>query len=454
MSENKTTFESLGQWVKNSITLKLVSITILVLLLLIPTAMIQSIISERESLQRSTTREVSEKWANDQYLTGPILTIPLVFEEKDKNNNTLEYNEYAHILPESLNFDGTINPNKLRRGIYEVVVYKSEMSVKGNFKLPEYFDTQNFKRIKWDDAFLTFGISDLRGIEEQINIDWNGTIIPVTPGSRISEIISSGITVKLPNLASSEEDPMNFSFTLKLQGSSNMSFLPLGSETNVTVNSDWNAPSFEGAFLPDDRSVNDQGFTATWKVLQLNRNFPQHWIGNRYANQIYASRFGVNLLLPLDDYQKTMRSAKYAILTIGLTFLVFFLVEVMTRRKIHPFQYTLVGLALSLFYILLLSISEHFDFNLAYLASSLGIIAMVGLYSFSVFKKPIYAFLLILILSAVYGFLFVLLQLADYALLMGSLGMAVILALVMYFTRNIDWYGFSKRERKEGEMPD
>ena len=175
-------------------------------------------------------------------------------------------------------------------------------------------------------------------------------------------------------------------------------------------------------------------------MLQLNRNFPQSWIDTGEAEKLQNAAFGVDLILPLDDYQKSMRSAKYAIMTIVLTFLIFFLVEILNGRKIHPFQYTLVGLALSLFYILLISISEHTNFNLAYAISTCAIVGMISLYSMSVFKMPKLSMLLVATLIGIYGFLFVTLQLADYALLMGSIGLTIILAITMYFTRNINWY--------------
>jgi inner membrane protein len=189
--------------------------------------------------------------------------------------------------------------------------------------------------------------------------------------------------------------------------------------------------------------VSENGFEATWKVLELNRNYPKQWTGSNHSTQLSESAFGVDLILPLDDYQKSMRSAKYAVMTIALTFLIFFLVEILNGRKIHPFQYILVGLSLCLFYILLISISEHTNFNIAYLISAVGVVAMIGLYSLSVFKNMRLTFLLLVTLTSIYGFLFITLQLADYALLMGSIGLAIILAVTMYATRNINWYKLS-----------
>ncbi len=439
MNKETSPIDRINSWLKNSISLKLFVITILMLLLLIPASMIKSVIHERESLSNQAIIEVSNKWAGSQQINGPIVSIPLIYEYKDEDK-TYETTKYIHILPEELNIDGNISPEKLKRGIYEVVVYKSKLALSGKFLLNKEIDRNNLKEIKYDQAFLTIGISDLRGIEDQVILNWDNKNLNVEPGSRISELIYSGITVKLPNIETNINKSINFSFSLNLQGSQNLDFIPLGSTTNVKINSNWPYPSFNGNFLPDHRNVTETGFEADWKVLQLNRNFPQSWIGNKHAEKIGQSNFGVNLILPLDDYKKSVRSSKYAVMCIALTFLIFFLVEIINKRKIHPFQYILVGFALCIFYILLISISEHSNFNTAYIISSISIIGMISLYALSILKSKKLSLFLLATLTSIYGFLFVTLQLADYALLMGSIGLTLILAATMYFTRNINWY--------------
>ncbi len=439
MNQETQPIEKVNNWIKNSVTLKLITITILMLLLLIPTSMIQSVIYEREQLNAETIKEVSSKWAESQQINGPVLTIPLIYEygKDDKKYTTTKY---LNILPENLKISGRIDPEKLRRGIYQVVVYKSDISIAGDFTMNHQIDRTNLKEIKYNQSFLTIGISDLRGIKNQIALKWGDKTLKVEPGSKIPNIINSGITVSLPDLAESIDKSIDFNFLLDLQGSRTLSFVPIGSTTKVDINSTWESPSFNGNFLPDNREVTNSGFKADWKILQLNRNFPQSWVGNDLKVDFNQAAFGVDLILPLDDYQKSMRSAKYAVMTIALTFLIFFLVEVLNKRKIHPFQYALVGLALCLFYVLLVSISEHSNFNFAYGISTLGVVTMITLYSLSVFKVRKLTYVLITVLSAIYGFLFVTLQLEDYALLMGSIGLTLILGATMYFTRNINWY--------------
>jgi inner membrane protein len=439
MDKENTLIDKVNTWIRNSVTLKLITVTILMLLLLIPSSMIESIISERENLNNEAIIEVSSKWAEGQEIQGPILTVPLIYEYEEDDGKS-QITKYWHILPEELNITGIIEPEKLRRGLYEIVVYKSDISVFGVFKLNKLVDQTELKEIQYDKAFLTIGISDLRGIEDRIHLEWNNDRVEAQPGSKISKMIYSGVTVNLPDVKMLVDEAVDFSFKMKLQGSQNMSFIPVGNTTNVNISSNWPSPSFSGNFLPDNRDVTNKGFKANWKILQLNRNFPQTWIGSRNEEKMLNSAFGVNLIMPLDDYQKSMRSAKYAAMTIALTFLIFFLVEILNGRKIHPFQYVLVGLGLVLFYVLLVSISEHSNFNLAYLVSSIAIVSMITLYSYSIFRVRKLTFLLFVTLVGIYGFLFVTLQLADYALLMGSAGLTIILGLTMYFTRNVNWY--------------
>ena len=443
MNTEKSIIERTNTWIKNSVTLKLITITILMLLLLIPAAMITSVIREREDLNAQAILEVSSKWAESQQINGPILTIPLIYEYQN-DEEIWQTTKYWHILPEALDINGEIEPEKLRRGIYEIVVYKSNLSFAGKFTLDHKLDRANLKEIKYDQSFLTIGISDLRGIEDQIILHWQGQDLEVEPGSQIPDMIYAGVTINLPDIEHLLKTTVDFDCVIKLQGSRNMSFIPIGNTTNVNITSNWPSPSFNGSFLPDSREVTDKGFKANWKILQLNRNFPQTWIDTNQDKKMENAAFGVDLILPLDDYQKSMRSAKYAVMTIALTFLIFFLVEILNRRKIHPFQYALVGIALCLFYVLLVSISEHSNFNFAYAISTIAIVTMITLYSLSVFKLRKLSILLVATLVGIYGFLFVTLQLVDYALLMGSIGLTLILGATMYFTRNINWYNLNR----------
>lgn len=406
---------------------------------MIPSSMIKSIIYERELMNKDATQEVSNKWASEQSLIGPILSIPYTREHLINEKVTTTSHNF-HILPSKLDITAEIHPEILRRGIYEIVVYGAHVSLEGAFDISIIEKLSSAKRILWEEAFVTIGISDLRGIKNEILLNWDNSTLPVDAGSRIKKIISSGITMLTPLQLEDKSSSNSFKLELQLNGSKNLSFVPVGGISKVSLESSWKAPSFNGSFLPEYRELTSEGFKAKWRTIELNRNYPQGWSDHEVTNALIESKFGVDLLLPIDDYQKSMRSAKYAILILALTFLIFFLVEIMEGHPIHPFQYILVGLALCLFYILLVSISEHSNFDLAYLISALSIVLMIGLYSISIFKKRKQSGILVSILGGLYGFLYVILQLADFALLMGSIGLAITLSATMYFTRKINWY--------------
>jgi inner membrane protein len=293
---------------------------------------------------------------------------------------------------------------------------------------------------QWGDAFFTVGITDLRGIKENVVLKINSTQLSAKSGVRSTDVVSSGITF-LPEITE-QQKLYPFSFDLDLNGSSELRFVPLGKHTEVNLTSAWNSPSFTGDFLPEQKTINEKGFSAKWKILELNRNFPQSWIGKNDA--VDKSSFGVHLLQTVDEYQQTYRTAKYAILIVALTFLAFFLCEVLTRELLHPIHYSLVGLSLILFYVLVLSLSEQFGFDTAYLVSSLTILSMIVLYTRSIVTYKRTAVIIGSVIFVLYVFLYVVLQLEDYALLIGSAGLLASLGAVMYLTRKVDWFSFGK----------
>jgi inner membrane protein len=429
-------------WTRYAVIIKLVFICVLALVLLIPTGMIYMIIHERETLHTEVVADIYDKWAGSQQLQGPVLSVPLIYEE-EVNKEKVLVTRYYHILPDELTIAGSIHPEVLERGIYEAVVYRSDLQVSGAIKITDNFDKENLVGIRESGALLTFGLSDLRGIEDEVKFSWDNKTHSVRPGTFVPQLISSGFHVPLNAFIFDTTRTVPFSINLLLKGSHHLTFLPLGKTTTVELASSWKDPKFDGKFLPNHREVTETGFQASWKVLELNRNFPQSWVQGNLAATLADSAFGVELLSPIDDYQKSTRSVKYAIMTIGLTFLMFFLVEVLGKNNIHPLQYAMVGVAICLFYILLISISEHTDFNFAYAISSVAIITMICLYARSLLHRISYVVILGLILGGSFGFLFITINSQDYALLLGSLGLFVILGTTMYLTRNVDWYRIS-----------
>lgn len=454
------------QNIKSSLSLKLFVIGFLIAILMIPIGMISFLASDREGRQDEAFQEVSGKWGKEQTVIGPILSIPY----KDKVERTTsegtvidETIRYAHFLPEELNVKGMIDPEKRKRGIYEVVVYNANLEISGQFLAPDFSKWDIAKDdILYKQAFVTLGISDMRGIKENLNLEWGNKKQAFSPGVKTNDVIASGINADID--LSQDNKSQNFKITLSLNGSRDLYFTPLGRTTQVELSSAWSDPSFQGSFLPESHTINEAGFTAKWKVLELNRSLPQKFLGSigtietiiqpdydkkmpavSQTGTIGQNNFGVRLLVLADEYQETVRALKYAIMLLSLTFLVLFFYEAMRGVRVHPLQYILIGLALALFYLLLLSISEYLGFKIAYLISALTIIGLITLYSKSIFKAWRPALLEALILAFVYGFIFVILQLEDYSLLVGSLGLLAILSLVMLVSRKIDWYNIAQK---------
>lgn len=420
-----------------SVTIKILLIGALIIILLIPSFMIQFLISDRQSRSEEAKREISSVWGDIQTLSGPVISVPVKKKSIVNKETYIEYS-YAHILPEELKINGKVLPEKKHRGIYEVVLYTANLNFSGHFNAADFSSWLiEGGEIQWQNAKVTFGIPDMRGIQENIELNWGEEKRMFNPGLATMDVFNSGVSLDA-DLSEIKDGKINFSFDVSINGSEELNFVPLGKNTIVDLSSPWPNPSFQGAFLPDDKEITKKDFTAHWKVLHLNRNFPQKWVGNKqYVNE---SAFGVKLFVPVDHYQKSTRSAKYAILIIALTFLVFFFVEMYNKMKIHPMQYLLVGLSLIIFYTLLLSISEHFGFNLAYLISGVATIALITAYSHSILNKAMLSRFVGATLVLLYSFIFVILQLQDFALLMGSIGLFVMMAIIMYFSRKINWY--------------
>lgn len=427
---------------KSNIFFKIGIIIVITLILLIPTVLVQELIHERENVQEQAIEEVSSKWGNGQTITGPFVSVPYdKFIKRTLTDSTSEIvtlKKWAHFLPEQLNIEGKVAPEKRYRGIFEVVVYESLLSLNGSFNQFDFDQLEvESKNVHFDQATFNVGVSDLRGIETQVSLNWNNKASLFNPSTSTNDLVKSGINA---NIKIDKDDSLNYEFNveLDLKGSQHLYFVPVGKITDINIASDWSTPSFTGEYLPDTRIINDSGFTANWNILHLNRNYPQSWIGSQH-NVSYSS-FGTDLLLPVDGYKKSHRVARYSILFIVLTFLVFFFVEIMNKVFIHPIQYLLVGIALVLFYSLLLSFSEHILFNFSYILAAVLTLFLVTGYTMAILKSKTLSLLILGILTILYTFIFIIIQMEDYALLIGSIGIFIILGIVMFFSRKIDWY--------------
>ncbi len=440
-------FPTLEEAVRSSVTVKLLAIGFLILLLLIPTFMVQSLISEREHRKSEAVQEISEKWGGAQVITGLVLSIPYRQPYTKPDGSRGYTTRHAHFLPKSVEVEGRLEPHIRYRGIYKAVLYDAKLVLRGRFERPTFARLDISEQdVLWDRAFLALGIGDMRGIREAITVTLDSTPIAMNPGIETQEVLASGVSARLPaDYIRGREIP--FQFNLDLNGSNHIRFTPVGETTQVALASNWKSPSFDGAFLPIEREVNDKGFTAKWKVLHLNRNFPQAWIGPR--EKIENSAFGVRLFVAADVYQQSTRTAKYAVLFIVLTFTTFFFSEIINHKRLHPIQYLLIGFALIIFYSLLIALSEHIRFGLSYLIASAAVIGLITAYTHWALDSPRLTALVGGILVILYGYLYIILQLEDYALLMGSIGLFVVLASVMYVTRNIDWYAAGEAAKRK-----
>lgn len=429
-------------WETNRLLIKGIIIGILILVMMIPSALIFNLVQERAERQQQVIHEVSNKWAEPQTILGPVLMLPYHEFSTDSKGQTTGSRSMAYFLPDKLDVLGGLTPETRHRSIYDVTLYRSAITLNGNFsKLNLAALNIDPKNVLWNEARLVMGLSDARGLEDEVLLQWNDNSQKLDAGVPENDVLSSGLQAAVTCNAESSE---NFSIKLNVKGSEYFYFTPLGKSTTVTLNSTWQNPAFDGKYLPNATAdVSDKGFKATWKIQQASRSYPQQWANTN--QKLSESAFGVRLLQPTDTYAKTERSVKYALLFIGLTFAVFFFIELLQKKQVHPLQYLLVGIALSVFYTLLLSFSEYIGFNKAYAIAAAATISLIGLYVWSMFKQGKIAIGFTIALGSLYAYIFFLIQLQDYALLFGSVGLFIVIALAMYSSRKVDWYHVGKK---------
>lgn len=443
MENQQTQNNTAKNWFNNTVLTKLCLIVALTLLLLIPSSWIQDLIRERQYRQDEVIKEISDKLAGSQLLEGPVMVLPYktIITQKDSAGKTSfkEGLTNIYILPETLNVASNANPEILHRGIFDAVVYNTKIRVNGKFSSLELLKSGiNPSMILWNKAKIVIGLSDLKGLKNNPNIKLDGKIYEVEPDFTSAKVFTNNLII-LPDLSDKTKTALDFSFDLDIRGSSELNFMHIGKTTNVKKIGNWDNPSFTGRYLPETRNVSEQGFTATWKMPYFNRAFPQQWVGENasFYNGNPESVFGVKFILPVDQYQKTMRSAKYALLIILLSFIALFFTELLNKRKVHFLQYVLIGAAMTIYYTLPLSFSEQMGFNLAYLIASIATVALIGVFIASLLKSKKPAIVFGSILSVFYGFIYVIIQLQDLALLFGSVGLFIIIAVMMYLSSNI-----------------
>lgn len=422
----------------NKILFKGIITGALILVMLIPTIFISNLVQERQARQAEVANEVSDKWAQAQTLTGPYMYLPYKTFTVDKDQKVSEQLNYLIIIPNNLTVTGQISHELRQRSIYKVLLYRAALNNSGNFEfaIPKEIDS-NF--IQWQNAKICYSLSDFKGIEEKLIVKFNGLDYELSPGLPVNDISDKGLSASVPLSIADNGKKISFNINVKIKGSEKLHFIPLSGDSRFTLQSAWANPSFDGNNLPSVRTINDSGFSAMWTFNKANLPFGTVLKDFKYDENSLS--FGVTMIQPADGYAKTNRCIKYAILFIGLTFSLFFIIELMQKKPVHPVQYILIGLALIIFYTLLLSISEFIPFDFSYLIAAIATVLLITLYAYGHFKSIKTAGIFGSVLSLLYGFTFVLIRLEDTALLIGSIGLFIILALAMYFSRKINWYG-------------
>lgn len=431
----------------NSITARMLVVGFLLLILLIPLSFVQDLIRERSYRQVEVIDEINNKWGKEVVLQGPYFKIPYkqlntskIFNKETEKYETeiTEQIRYAFFFPEQLDIRSDVKAEPLKRGIYQSIVFTSDIEMEGRFTNFDFSKKEvKNEHIFWDKAQILVKTSNLKGIKNSLTVNLNDTSYDLTPTYN-NESLSTLVTDFIP-IPKQMDKPLLFSIETKINGSERLTFIPIGKETKAAMTSNWHSPSFSGTFLPekDSKEITPEGFKAQWNISQINRQFEQSFFNGVPDLQSFA--FGADLYIPVDEYQKSERSSKYGFMVIGLTLLVFLLIQIVSKIYIHPFQYVMIGLALVMFYTLLISISEHSTFFKAYIIAAIAVLGLITIYSRAILKGLKFPLLVCTSLAALYGFIYVIIQLENYALLVGSIGLFMILTIIMFASRKIDW---------------
>jgi inner membrane protein len=438
--------------------LKFLAIAALTIAMAIPLFFINLALSDREQSASSAAIDIANGWGNAQTLGGPVLLVPYTVQREviyDGKSVLQTQHITAVLLPEDLNVDVGAAESTRWRGIFEVPVYRANVGLHATFtKVAIQALVPSDATILWDQVTASVLVSDAHGLADNVALKVNDRTVMFQPGSMVgryadtstggAQAVLSGMSAPL-GLTGLADVTLDTKFTLR--GSRELSFAPLGRRTVATMHSGWANPSFFGAFLPTDRKIGADGFTASWVVPYLARGFGQSFATVDEASGVLLSpSSGVKFYQPVDHYQLVDRSLKYAILFIALAFLIFFVVETVSPKRLHVVQYALVGMAQVLFYLLLLSLAEHVGFAMAYLIAATATVVLTSLYALAALADKLRAAALSVILAGLYALLYVILNAEDYALLIGASLLFAALAGTMFVTRKVDWYGIRTAE--------
>jgi inner membrane protein len=422
----------------NSPLRKGLAVVAVAVLLLLPLAWLHGLVSERTALRDQAVAAVARGWGGQQLLSGPLLAIPVSVMGDDGHTQTRDW----YVLPETLDLDVdlTVEAERRKLGVYKVPVYTAAVHARGEFDLSSEiakFTASNGRvQVHADRGRLILPLSDPRGLREiqLVDTDLSSSAFEPWRGFPVAVLAA-------PLHADLKAGKHTFDLTLKVAGTQSLRFLPLGHASHIKMRGNWSSPGFSSGFLPAERHLQGGRFDAAWQVLDLNRTYGAGWMQDQITlGDLESSALGVDLVQPVDLYQEAERAVKYAGVFIGLTFLTLFIWEHLVHRPVHPIQYALMGLALSVFFLLLLALAEHIGFAPAYVLAAFALCLLLGVYIAGAMRSRVAGAGSAGLFGLLYALLYLLVTSDDYALLAGSLGLFAVLAVAMVLTREVDWY--------------
>ncbi|MEZ7011721.1 cell envelope integrity protein CreD [Aeromonas sp. S13(2024)] len=429
--------------VKQIFTHKIFLLLLLSLLLMVPVQSIMELNRERQAYRSQAIHSIMASSSGPQRLMGPIIVQPYtrsVTVEQEGKRFVRQEQIYRYLLPEQLDIRANMEVTPRKLGIYQAQVYQTRLSLSG--RLPTAAQLQESAPLAGDSElvagkpYLSLVLSDARGINSVPELQLGTQRIPFAPGARLGDALA-GIHAPLDSLPQQDG---TFHLELNLQGMNTLDIVPLGKESTLQLAGNWPHPNFIGDFLPGSRTLSPQGFEANWQTSWFASDMETRFNRMMNGGDSNLSTFSVSLVQPVDHYQLNERAAKYALLFIGLTFISFFMFELLKGLRVHPIQYALVGMGLAIFYLVLLALTEHLGFGWAYLVAALASVLLNGFYLSHVLGGPKKGIGFAALLGLVYAILYSLLQAEEIALLLGALLLFATLALIMLLTRKLDWY--------------
>ncbi len=449
---------------QKTLFLKMLIISVLMLILLIPLEMIQGIIAGRQARQFEVENFVAASSAGPQTFIGPILVAPYIERVFSKTTDAKgrekvtanDIERKAYFFPAALAINVDVDVEQKHKGLYKALVVGSKGVWKGSYSVPTNLGLEaDASLITPGKAFIAFGLSDVRGIQSHPLVKWQGAALNVAQGSGVRTLIQ-GFHAPIGKIDLRADQTYAIELQLEALGTRSISIAPLGKNLSATMNSKWPHPNFGGQFLPRQKTLTDEGFTATWEVSQLaSKNdevlrrsieleTPIAMTQEALSGSFILDAFGTTFIEPVNVYLKAERAVKYGIIFIALTFAAIFILETLKKLRIHPLQYGFIGLALAVFFLLVISLSEHIDFALAYLAASAACIALLGYYLAHILKSRVRGLVFACLFTLLYGVLYTLLLSEDNALVLGAMLLFAALAVIMALTRKVDWYDLGR----------